>query len=759
MNFLPLLYGPTPWPGFLCRFDLPTYATSFHREPPSDAPNASADAYFGLGLLGREPATGRGTVVDVTHVPGAWADLDCYAGGPDKGAWLAALGALEHRPTAVVDSGTGLHAYWLASELVPLPDDFARARWKGVVQALQQRLRDTTGWTVDATHDMARVLRLPGSTHQRSGHPVRVLYTDGPRYSPDALWAWCPPERVQRRTAGGAAAAGADQWDAGELAEALEVLDADDYDTWILVGMGLRCLGEVGWRLWTEWASRSDKYSEQDSEKRWLHSFDSDGARGPGSVLHAARQKGWKSRADRVAAALLARPLAGDSTVLGGFPVGSDADLATVLHEHYPSDLAHVAGSWYTCEQGLWTVCEHPLQAADPIARDMHSSASRVASSERPLLELYAEAFACNRRAGAALNRAAGRMACQYDDFDSDPWVLLCASGLVDLRTGEQRPARAADRCTKRTALAYDPEATCPQWEQAVIEWCGADPDLVAWFQRWCGYCLTGSTSEHAFALWYGPKAGNGKSTALAVLRAVLGDYAQAADRKLFTTRAENHTTGMAALRGARLVEVAELRAGLALDVDRLKSVVSGDPQRARFMHRDEFEFVPSCKLIMTCNTLPPLSSVDRGVLRRAKVMGWHTHPRYPIKDYHKVLLESEGPGILAWCVRGAQEWHAHGLGTCDAIGRESSEWIDAEDDIGRFLRNETCNAEHVATPFGTLYDALARWAAGEGIDDAPSRKALSLRLQKEGYHKTRVAGAVAYQGIALGPADDEVPF
>lgn len=761
MNFLPLLYGPTPWPGLLCRFDLPTYATTFHRAPPTEPPDPKADSYFGLGLLGSEPRTGRGTVDDVTHVPGAWADLDCYDGGPDKGAWLAALAQLEHRPTVVVDSGTGLHAYWLATTLVELPDKFARDRWKGVVGALQARLRSSTGWSVDRTHDLARVLRLPGTTHQRSGATVRVLFDDGPRYPADALWAWCPPERVQRRET--ASSVDVDQWDTGEIAEALEVLDADDYDTWILVGMGLRCLGEVGWRLWTEWASTSEKYDETASEKRWLHSFDSDGARGPGSVLHAARQRGWQSRADRVAAALLARPMAGgaDATEEYAFPPLSDADLATVLREHYPSDLAHVAGTWYSHERGLWTECAHPLQAADPIATDLHKAARRLApnSPERDHLDEYAGAFANNRRASAALTRAAAWLAAEYDEFDANPFEFLTPSGIVDLRTGEQRPARASDRCTKHSPVPYDPEATAPQWEQAVLEWCGGDTELASWFRRWCGYCMTGSTAEHAFALWYGPTAGNGKSTALAVLRHVLGDYAQAADRKLFTTRAEQHTTGMAALRGARLVEVAELRAGLALDVDRLKSVVSGDPQRARFMHRDEFEFVPSCKLIMTCNTLPPLSTVDRGVIRRANVMGWHARPRFPTPDYHKTLLDSEATGILAWCVRGAQEWATHGLGTCAAVQRETSAWVEAEDDIGRFLRSECRRSDDGATLFADLYQVLSLWAANEGMDEVPSRKALATRLAREGYTRTRIGSGAAYGGLVLLGSDDEVPF
>jgi len=39
------------------------------------------------------------------------------------------------------------------------------------------------------------------------------------------------------------------------------------------------------------------------------------------------------------------------------------------------------------------------------------------------------------------------------------------------------------------------------------------DRALIGFLQRWCGYCLTGDTSEHALVFCYGP-GGNGKCMA-----------------------------------------------------------------------------------------------------------------------------------------------------------------------------------------------------------------------------------------------------
>ena len=50
--------------------------------------------------------------------------------------------------------------------------------------------------------------------------------------------------------------------------------------------------------------------------------------------------------------------------------------------------------------------------------------------------------------------------------FDTDPWLLNCANGTLDLRTGELRDHRSSDLMTKCLTTAYDPTAQCPTWER-----------------------------------------------------------------------------------------------------------------------------------------------------------------------------------------------------------------------------------------------------------------------------------------------------
>lgn len=48
---------------------------------------------------------------------------------------------------------------------------------------------------------------------------------------------------------------------------------------------------------------------------------------------------------------------------------------------------------------------------------------------------------------------------------DTDPWLLNCRNGTLDLRTGTLRPHCRADLMTRCLAVAYIPEARCPTWE------------------------------------------------------------------------------------------------------------------------------------------------------------------------------------------------------------------------------------------------------------------------------------------------------
>jgi hypothetical protein len=67
----------------------------------------------------------------------------------------------------------------------------------------------------------------------------------------------------------------------------------DDYDIWITVGQSLHSLDDSLLDEWDKWSQQSDKYRKGDCQKRWF-SFSKGGGRGIGSLIHIAKENGWK---------------------------------------------------------------------------------------------------------------------------------------------------------------------------------------------------------------------------------------------------------------------------------------------------------------------------------------------------------------------------------------------------------------------------------------------------------------------------------
>ena len=79
---------------------------------------------------------------------------------------------------------------------------------------------------------------------------------------------------------------------------------ADDYDTWLAVGMELHAGSagsEQGFGLWCEWAEQSAKFDMRRSRAKWA-TFHDDGGRNLGSLFLRAKANGWsepRRRAER----------------------------------------------------------------------------------------------------------------------------------------------------------------------------------------------------------------------------------------------------------------------------------------------------------------------------------------------------------------------------------------------------------------------------------------------------------------------------
>jgi hypothetical protein len=182
----------------VCIWSLPSKRPVFHSsvgQAVSDAlDRGREDVYFGTCLYraGIEPP-GRGTAKDVVRVPALWADFDFGQYHKKKrvpGDITEAMGLVRRvglKPSILVHSGHGLHAYWVLGEaLDPEEAQLLSRRWALTVSAVARGL----DFQIDSVFDLSRVLRVPETLNHKSEPPQRVhifeLYpTGGPpcRYS------------------------------------------------------------------------------------------------------------------------------------------------------------------------------------------------------------------------------------------------------------------------------------------------------------------------------------------------------------------------------------------------------------------------------------------------------------------------------------------------------------------------------------------------------------------------------------------------
>lgn len=342
------------------------------------------------------------------------------------------------------------------------------------------------------------------------------------------------------------------------------------------------------------------------------------------------------------------------------------------------------------------------------------------------------------------------------DDLDQDPWLLNCANGTLDLKTGELRPHDRADLITKIAPVEYGPKAKAPTWE-GFLERVLPSEAMRSFVQRLIGYVLTGDVSEQVLPFLYGPGA-NGKSTLVNVVLEMMGDYGKQAAPDLLVAKQGTHPTELADLFGARFVASVEVEDGKRLAESLVKQLTGQDKIRARFMRQDFWEFSPTHKAVLVANHRPAVRGTDHAMWRRIKLVPFEEiipkeeqNPRLP------EALREELPGILAWAVRGCLEWQSEGLGEPEEV-RSATEGYRAEMDILAAFLEDHCvvspNAEVGATP---LYHAYRDWCSEMG-EASETQTRFGKRLAERGFESSRDTKTrrKTWRGIGLLSPDDD---
>lgn len=273
-------------------------------------------------------------------------------------------------------------------------------------------------------------------------------------------------------------------------------------------------------------------------------------------------------------------------------------------------------------------------------------------------------------------------------EFDTRHDFFNVQNGIINLRTGELLPHDPKYLITQIAPVHYDPLATCPKWEEAVEKYMCGDKEVIAWLQRFLGYCLTGRIGERNFTFFTGGGA-NGKSTLLDTMLMFMGDYAIVVPKELIKLKQDSLEKQRICvlLKRKRLACINETMKSDKLDTALVKEHTGQTTIYGRDMHKRGETFSPTHKMIVTTQNLPDITENSDGIWDRITVVEFnHRIPKEEwIQDYHVELAE-EYSGILNWLIRGAVDYYSKGLQVPDKVRRANNEYRDDSNPLFDFF-------------------------------------------------------------------------
>lgn len=619
-------------------------------------------------------------------------------------------------------------------------------------------------------------LRLPGLHHTREHHArvwggktwlageeaIRaILATEGAPASkiPDsAIEAF---EREDKDAPKNAADGPSELELVGSALDSLKGLSGN-YSDWVKIGMCLRGLGADGLSLWDGWSqSAPDKYERGACNAKW-DSFEPGNGSGLnlGTLFFLAGQQGWK----RPRGGRIAPPVNGEHREPGdeGEPVGEtfnrtelgNARRLVTLHGD-SLRYCHPWSKWLIWDGDRWRLDEagSVFQFARDVVRELHLEVEAVTDdAARKAARTWALGCEAEKRLNAMVSLCRHEVGIPIlpGQLDSNPWLLNCPNGTLNLKTGALGPHVRDDLLMKRTGVAFQSDASCPLWVAFLHRIMAGDETLIGFLRRAAGYALTGSVSEHALFFLYG-RGRNGKSTFLNTLLYVLGDYGITINADLLTSKNQDeHPTGVADLHGRRFVSTIEVEDGRRMAESLVKTLTGGDRIRARRMRQDFYEFDPTHKLFLAANHKPTVRGTDEGIWRRIKLIPFKV--QIPDSDVDKELgerLKSEGPGVLAWAVSGCLQWQEAGLQEPQAVTEATSEYRAEMDTLAAFLDERCTVDEATKVRAGDLYKSYVEWCRETGSYQLSMNKFGRLMTER-GFEQVKVNSVVWRNGIGL---------
>lgn len=660
----------------------------------------------------------------VTKVSALFADFD------SGDLTIANMLALPIEPHMIIESSPSkFHVYWLVK-------DCQVDQFSAVMKALALKLGSDTNIC-----DLVRVMRMPGSINWKYNLPFLTKIVHQQKDAkPILLKVFI--EEMELKVDVVAEKPVTNVADHGslltvelvtEIKAALADIPQDDRAVWRKVGMAIHGMdqSERGYDLWTEWSKASDKFKDSDQRKNW-DKF----AVGKGVSINSLF---W---------------LAHQYKRVDGFKYDEGA-LANLLAESFNKELRYDPDNkqWYRFNGVVWIA---DAQAPIRCVRDMTHALSYEKKEDE--VDNSIHKFRTVAAFKAIVNHAElmPGLHISLTDFDKNPNLLAVMNGVIDLSTGQFRPAASKEYLRRQTKVVFDDKAECPEWIKFMKAITCQDRELYEFIRRVMGYILFGHANLQFFFLALG-SGSNGKGVLMRTLKALLGEYAASVSPSLLTSaysgNANAPTPALAVLCGVRFVICTELT-GRKLDGAFIKQFSGADDITARHGYGGVFTFKPEGKLFLSANyeDLPELSATDEAMWRRLIPIPFNAKFTKLVNDDEKLdeKLAMEFPGILNWLLKGAKAYieNKH-VGSCAAVDDLKQELRNEADSLLAWMSEFCVKSTNAKTQASVAFESYMAFMKNRG-KKALTVQAFRAGLENKGLVHKRSSGNNYYAGFRI---------
>ena len=242
------------------------------------------DVWHAVNPVCIEPTSNkRGDETTVSHQTAIVVDIDIYSDAHKSDnlaqSFEKAKSFLPFTPSIIINSGYGLHAYYIWAEPLAITDqnrEEIKRRNNLLIEVVRQK---ANGKKIDGVGDLPRILRTPGTFNYKLGKEnaplCHIVEQNDIRFSPAEIDEKLNTLYVEKKSEPKATSnldfvddnPDLKRFRIEHMLEHINVVDGE-YEKWLSVGMALKNEG-FECSLWEQWSRSQPEFKEGECESKW----------------------------------------------------------------------------------------------------------------------------------------------------------------------------------------------------------------------------------------------------------------------------------------------------------------------------------------------------------------------------------------------------------------------------------------------------------------------------------------------------------